>query len=223
MCKWTSKYKQTQMGPWIQHVILAQGKGKQAISVGFFSPFSSAVFCELAQGITKRQVELRNLNLGWWYTEGNQQDPKKGHMECIHEDDCSPEMQDRAREKQGWHSGRTESVIHWHSACRRQCQEWLYFLGGHRSRRWCGTSEAADSSPGHLNCAGTPDSQGKMHMKHHSMKSRHTRGVMLGMLRHSCDGCWWSGSRGAQSEHWVHVEDRAPLPGCRRNRYLWQE
>lgn len=57
----------------------------------------------------------------------------------------------------------------------------------------CSTSEAADSRPGHLNCAGAPDSQGRMHMEHHSRKPRHTRGVMLGMLRHSCNGSWWPG------------------------------
>lgn len=62
---------------------------------------------------------------------------KKGQMERIHADDHFLEMQARAREKQGWHSGRTESVTAWHPACERRCQEWLYFLGGHRSRRWC--------------------------------------------------------------------------------------
>lgn len=61
----------------------------------------------------------------------------------------------------------------------------------------CSTSEEADSNLGHLNCAETPDSQGRMHMEHHSRKSRHTRGVMLGMLRHSCNGCWWLGVQGS--------------------------
>lgn len=64
----------------------------------------------------------------------------------------------------------------------------------------CSPSEAADSSPGHLNCAGTPDSQGRVHMKQQSRKSRHTRGVMLGMLRHSSMAAGGLGSRGAQSE-----------------------
>jgi len=38
----------------------------------------------------------------------------------------------------------------------------------------CSNSEAADSRPGHLNCAGTPDSQGRMHLGNHSMKARYT-------------------------------------------------
>lgn len=75
--------------------------GENCPFLWFFSLFSSAIFCELAQGTPQRQVELRNLYLGWWFTKGNQQGPKKGHMECIHEDDCFPEMWDRAREKQG--------------------------------------------------------------------------------------------------------------------------
>lgn len=80
---------------------LTMRQGKTVHFYGFFSLFSSAIFCELAQGTPQRQVELRNLYLGWWFTKGNQQGPKKGHMECIHEDDCFPEMWDRAREKQG--------------------------------------------------------------------------------------------------------------------------
>ena len=38
----------------------------------------------------------------------------------------------------------------------------------------CSNSEAADSRPGHLNCAETPDSPGRMHMENHSMKTRYT-------------------------------------------------
>lgn len=38
----------------------------------------------------------------------------------------------------------------------------------------CSKSEAADSRPGHLKRAGTPDSQGRMHMENHSMKARYT-------------------------------------------------
>lgn len=87
----------------------------------------------------------------------------------------------------------------------------------------CSTSEAADSSPGHRNCAGTPDTQGGMHMEHHS---RHSRGVMLGELRHSC---WWPGVQGssarALSSHGgqgTALSVSHPPSRC-SNRYLWQE
>lgn len=63
-------------------------QGKIIHFCGLFLPFFIHILCELSQGISQRQVELRNLNLGWWYPEGNQQDTKKRY---IHEDDCFPE------------------------------------------------------------------------------------------------------------------------------------
>lgn len=67
---------------------LTMRQGKIIHFCGLFLPFFIHILCELSQGISQRQVELRNLNLGWWYPEGNQQDTKKRY---IHEDDCFPE------------------------------------------------------------------------------------------------------------------------------------
>lgn len=82
-------------------------------------------------------------------------------------------MQDRAREKQGWHNGGIESVALWHSAGECCCQEWLYFLGEHWSRRWS-VVRAKPLTAGHLNCPESLDSQVRMHMGNHSREARCT-------------------------------------------------
>lgn len=38
----------------------------------------------------------------------------------------------------------------------------------------CSNSEVAVSRPGHLNCAGTPDSQSRIHMEICSRKAKYT-------------------------------------------------
>lgn len=120
------------------------------------------------------QVELRNLNLGWWYPEGNQQDPNKRHMERIHEFDCFPECR-TGRSKDDTVAGL--KVLHIGIQPVGEDAKMAVFLWrASIQEMMCSTSEAADSSPGHLNCAGTPDPQGGRHMEHHS---RHSRGVML--------------------------------------------
>lgn len=98
-----------------------------------------------------------------------------------------PEMQDRARK--GWHSGRTERIISWYSACKGRCQEWLYFLGGHWSRRWrVVTAELVTAGQGICIVLGLLILRVGCTWKITAWKLGTPQKITLGMLSYSCDG-----------------------------------
>lgn len=95
---------------------------------------------------------------------------KSAHPEHIYYSGYSPEILDRARQKQGGPSDRTESITPWHPAWKRQCQGGEQFLRRALIQEMmCVNSKAADSKPGYLNCAGTRGSQGS-NREYHNVK-----------------------------------------------------